>query len=112
MARRALLLFLAAGFGFIAQGFLAVGLYCLLEPRLHPPLAALVTALVALALTGMLATIALWRRRQPAPVLGASVLGFNTLTAVTRFAERHPMATLAAAAGAGLLQAVLSSRRR
>lgn len=112
MAKRALLLFLAAGFAWITQVFLAISLYAAIEPHLKAPLAALITAAATLALTGLLAAIALWRRQQPAPVLGASALGFSTLSAVSRFAERHPMATVAVAAGAGLLQALLATRRR
>ncbi|GGF64950.1 hypothetical protein GCM10007301_25910 [Azorhizobium oxalatiphilum] len=113
MAVRALLLFLAAGFVWITQAFLAISLYGLLERHMDAPLAALLTALAALALTGLLAMIALWRRKRPPSVFeSGSALGIGALSAVNRFAERHPIATVALAAGAGVLQAVLMGRRR
>ncbi|WP_029003988.1 hypothetical protein [Azorhizobium doebereinerae] len=110
MAVRAFLLLLAAGFVWIAEVFLAIGLYGALEPRLHAPLAALATALAAVVLTALFGMIALWRRRSP--TFDASAAGLGALSAVTRFAERHPMATVAVAAGVGVLQAVLAGRRR
>lgn len=111
MAVRAFLLLLAAGFVWIAEAFLAIGLYGALEPRFQAPVAALLTALAAVLLTALFGAIAL-RRRRSSPALDASAVGLGALSAVTRFAERHPLATVAVAAGAGVLQAVLAGRRR
>lgn len=111
MAARALLLILAAGFLWITEAFLAISLFSVLERHFHTPVAALLTGLAALALTGLFAMLGLWRRRSSS-ALGASAIGLGTLSTVTRFAERHPFATVAMAAGAGVLQAVLFGRRR
>lgn len=111
MAARALLLLLAAGFLWITEAFLAISLYTVLERHFHTPVAALLTAAAALVLTGLFAMVALWRRRS-SPAFGASALGLGTLSTVTRFAERHPFATVAMAAGVGVLQAVIMGRRR
>ncbi len=111
MAARAAFLLLAAGFLWIAEAFLAIGLFALLERHFHTPVAALLTALAALVLTGLFAMIALYRRRR-SPGVGASLMGLETLSAVSGFAQRHPFATVAVAAVAGVLQAALFGRRR
>lgn len=111
MAARALLLILAAGFLWITEAFLAISLFTVLDRHFHTPVAALLTAVAALVLTGMFAMLGLWRRRS-SPAFGAGALGLWTLSTVSRIAERHPFATVAVAAGLGVLQAVLFGRRR
>ncbi|MGU3496840.1 hypothetical protein ACLBXM_22580 [Xanthobacteraceae bacterium A53D] len=113
MATRALLLFLAAGFVWITQAFLAISLFALLQQHMEPALAGLLTALAALVLTGLLAAIALHRRRrEPSMFEGPAAMGLGAFSAVNGFAQRNPLATVAIAAGVGVLQAFLTRRRR